>query len=403
MTKQMTMKRFILPVGAPLRDVVCMAAFQSLLVFTYFISKNTSAKLMIAALVVIVATDSTLFRERLPRAVVAGLAGLAAFALWSAAGLIANGIPWGRASETAASFVLLGLVILAGRRLLACCDMRLICLSIVAIASLSALASIVLHLAEGQGWGGRLVPLGRPGNSIPGAGGLCIALIAAVAVLRGGWTLSRAQKAWLIAALVPIVTAVVMTQSRGPMIAVAVALAAMVVPWRLSSGRLAALALASWALVTSLIFADPYLRSLFCTDETSFCRPSARLQIWGWVVDHVASHPVFGLTPVYRFEDSIFNHPHNGLLGTMMFFGIPGLALFLALALLYSRHIASRSAEVGLFASGALIFSFGYMGSDLSNPFAFANTHYLFLWLPLAFGLAAPAENASPAAGAAAR
>ncbi|AMJ62361.1 O-antigen ligase family protein [Bosea sp. PAMC 26642] len=399
----MTMKRFYLPAGAPLRDIVCMAAFLSLLVFAYFIGKNTSAKLMIAALVVIVATDATLLRDRLPRAVAAGLFGLAAFAAWSMLGLIANGTAWGRAGEVVASFLLLGIVILAGRRLIACCGLRMICLSIIAVASLSALASIGLHLLEGQGWTGRLTPLGRPGNAIPGAGGLCLALIAAATVLRGLWHLSPGRRSLLLAALVPIVTAVVMTQSRGPMIAVAVALVAMLAPWRLSAGRLAILALVNWALVTGLIFADPYLRSLLCIDEINFCRPSARLQIWGWVADHVVRNPIFGLTPVYRFDDSTFNHPHNGLLGTMMFFGIPGLALFLALALIYSRHLASRSAEIGIFASGAVIFSFGYMGSDLSNPFAFANMHYLFLWLPLAFGLAAPAENAAPAAYSAAR
>ncbi|KRE11280.1 hypothetical protein ASE63_20195 [Bosea sp. Root381] len=395
----MTMRR----IGVPARDLICMAAFQSFLVFAYFVSKNTSAKLMIAALVVVVATDATLFRERLPRAVMAGLIGVAAFGLWSVVGLIVNAIPWSRAGETMASFLLLGLVILAGRRLLACCDMRLIYLSIIAIACLSALASVMLHLAEGQGWGDRLVPLGRPGNSIPGAAGFCIALIAAAALMRGDFALSRVQKALLLTALVPLLTAVVMTQSRGPMIAAAVALAAMLAPWRLSSGRLAALALANWALVTGLVFADPYLRSLFCTDQASFCRPSERLQIWGWVVENVAKHPISGLTPVYRFTDSIFNHPHNGLLGTMMFFGVPGLVLLLGLAFVYGRHLSGRSGEIGLFASGALIFSFGYMGSDLSNPFAFANMHYLFLWLPIAFALAAPSGHASQTAGAAAR
>jgi hypothetical protein len=35
------------------------------------------------------------------------------------------------------------------------------------------------------------------------------------------------------------------------------------------------------------------------------------------------------------------------------------------------------------FGLASLIFSFGYMGADLSNPFAFFNTHYLFMWFPI--------------------
>jgi hypothetical protein len=40
------------------------------------------------------------------------------------------------------------------------------------------------------------------------------------------------------------------------------------------------------------------------------------------------------------------------------------------------------------FGLASLIFTFGYMGADLSNPYAFFNTHYLFMWFPILLVLA---------------
>jgi len=374
------------------RDAVCVVGLLLLLFATYFIAKNSSAKLMIAGLVLIAVSDPNLLRERLPRALVVGLAAIGGLAAWTALGLIVNRAAAGPAGEALTNFALLALVLLAGRRLLACCGLRFVCGALLAAAALSCGLTLILHFSGGGGFIDRLMPLGRAGNPIPAAGGLCVALLAAAVLLRDvPRPRPTALVGWIACALVPVLVVIAMTQSRGPIFAALVTFA-VTFAWRgrLVGGRLFAVALAAWGLTTMLIVLDPLLRSLLCVDELNFCRPSARMQIWTSVVELVAQRPVFGLTPNFRFDDPILVHAHNGLFGTAMLFGIPALIAVLAMSFAYCRHLEDVDSRLAWFCGAALIYSFGYMGSDLPNPFSFANTHYFFLWLPIAFGLSGP-------------
>ncbi|PZO03528.1 MAG: hypothetical protein DCF30_02860 [Hyphomicrobiales bacterium] len=240
------------------------------------------------------------------------------------------------------------------------------------------------------------MPLGRAGNPIPAAGGLCVALIAAVALLRDApRPLSRPLVAWVACAVLPILAVVAMTQSRGPIFAALITFVAMLLPWRATGARLFLMALLAWGAITALIVLDPWLRSLICVDTSNFCRPSARMQIWTTVVELVGQRPAFGLTPIFRFDDPVLVHAHNGLFGMAMFFGIPAVIAALALVFAYCRHLESIDRRLASFCASALIFSFGYMGSDLPNPFSFVNMHYFFLWLPIAFGLSGRPDDAA--------
>lgn len=375
-------------------DTLCVAGFHAFLVSAYFIPKNLSAKLMVASLVIIVLSDRSLMRVPLPRPLAWALAAVAGFAAWTAASLAVNGIAAGPAAESLASFVLIGLVLLAGRRLLACCGLAFICRSLLVVACVSAIASLILHTASGLPWSERLVPLGRPVNAILGAGGLSIALIAAMTLWRSGRPF-----ALIALAAAPIALALVLTQSRGPLIACVVALAVAQTPLRKQPGRLLVAALMAWALTTSLILVEPYLRTQFCADGQNFCRPSARLEIWSWAIANLAEHPLFGLGPTFRFDSIVLNHPHNSFLGMAMFFGVPALAAFIALTYAYCVRLTQAGGQLGYFCAAALVFSFAYMGTDLPNVFAFANMHYLFLWLPVAFGLSFEAESPAPGSG----
>lgn len=382
------------------RDAICVSGFALLLSAAYFIAKNTSAKLMIAGLVMIVLSDPTLLRERLPRALMAGLAAIGGFAVWTALGLVVNRAAPGPAGEALASFALLALVLLAGRRLLACCGLRFICGAVLAAAALSSVLTLVLHVSAGLPFTERLMPLGRAGNPIPAAGGLCVALIAAMTLLRDApRPRPRRLVAWVACAVVPVLVVVAMTQSRGPILALLITVAAMLLPWRATGWRLFGVAMLAWGAITALIVLDPWLRSLICTDAMNFCRPSARMQIWTTVVELVGQRPVFGLTPIFRFDDPVLVHAHNGLFGTAMFFGIPAMIAGLVLVFAYCRHLENVDRSLSFFCAGTLIFSFGYMGSDLPNPFSFVNMHYFFLWLPIAFGLSWTPGKAADARG----
>ncbi|MFA6965654.1 O-antigen ligase family protein [Bosea sp. (in: a-proteobacteria)] len=392
-------------ISAPLprfvgRDAICVAGFALLLSAAYLIAKNTSAKLMIAGLVMIVLSDPTLLRERLPRALMLGLAAIGGLAAWTALGLVVNRAAPGPAGEALASFALLALVLLAGRRLLACCGLRFICGALLAAAALSSLLTLALHVSAGLPFSERLMPLGRAGNPIPAAGGLCVALIAAVVLWKDAPRPRSGQLIALVAcAILPILVVVAMTQSRGPILAALIAFAAMLLPWRATGWRLFMVAMLAWGAITALIVLDPWLRSLICTDAMNFCRPSARMQIWTTVVELVGQRPVFGLTPIFRFDDPVLVHAHNGLFGTAMFFGIPAVIAALMLVFAYCRHLERIDPSLSYFCASMLIFSFGYMGSDLPNPFSFVNMHYFFLWLPIAFGLSWTAGKAADARG----
>ena len=135
----------------------------------------------------------------------------------------------------------------------------------------------------------------------------------------------------------------------------AYALAAAQTPLRTQPGRLFGTALLAWALTTSLILIEPYLRAQFCADDQSFCRPSARLEIWSWAIANLAEHPLFGLGPTFRFDSIVLNHPHNSFLGMAMFFGLPALAAFIALAYAYCLRLTQAGGQLNYFCSAALV------------------------------------------------
>ncbi len=77
-------------------------------------------------------------------------------------------------------------------------------------------------------------------------------------------------------------------------------------------------------------------------------------------------------------------HPHNGLTGVAMLYGLPILGVFIALLARASWNVSRvEDRDLKTFAAAMLVFSAGFMGSDLSDPFRFVSAHYLFFWIPL--------------------
>lgn len=269
-------------------------------------------------------------------------------------------------------------------------------LSIIAIVGgASALASLVLHFVSAPHLLGRMIPLGRGGNSIPGAGGLAVALTAIAAM----WLdrTSKRRAALLNGALAAVLlVALAWTQSRAPVIALGLALPlALLFDRRGRAAVLLAACAATWFAVTGLVLFEPSIKTLFCSNAADWCRPTYRIEIWVWVREQIALHPVLGSGPGFRFQKEWMSHPHNGIFGIAMYFGIPVLIAFGLMIALYARKLArQQDRALRFFGQAALIFSFGYMGADLSNPFAFFNMHYVFLWLPFFLVLASRQEVA---------
>ena len=282
------------------------------------------------------------------------------------------------------------------------------------VGAVSAMVSIALHLAAiahtddvmGELLARRLVPFGRAQHPIIGAGGLAAAFVAGVALGRAWKGQDRHWPRGLLPlGLVTIAVALVLTQSRGPILALALACGSLFVldrvtaRWRRTAAIL--LSLTCFLLPAILVVAEPQIVHLLCSPGIGLCRPSMRQDVWHHVLQMIPDRPFFGVGPSYRFPDVLVSHAHNGLIGTMFVFGVPMGFLFVACIVLALRVAAPLAREPARdFAIAGLFFASGFLATDLANPFAFLNTHYLFLWLPLfAAVLRSPPETEAAGLG----
>lgn len=266
-------------------------------------------------------------------------------------------------------------------------ELERLLVAIVALSTASALASLVWHFGAGHTFAERMWPLGRGGNPIPGAGGLACGLIAL-------WALTpfrRSSPAILASAFAAasLLAAVILTGSRGPILGLVLGIGLAYTLGRIRSPSvLVGAPLLAWGTVSGVVLLETLIKQAICSDAYDLCRPSFRQGIWAWAGEQIALNPIFGTGPGFRFPDKLFNHPHNGLIGTAMFYGLPLAAVALGAFLLVVPRVARLKQPGRRWALASLIFSAAYMGTDLSNPFAFYNTHYLFLWMPLFYVVA---------------
>jgi hypothetical protein len=264
-----------------------------------------------------------------------------------------------------------------------------------ALGSIAALVSIVLHVAATgislrDIVGRRLIPIGRAHHEILGAGGLASAFFAGVALFGREWL----RRSILAFGLGAIAFAILLTQSRGPILGLGLALISTLLVTRLQSetARLPlaiALVLACFAVPLGLVLGEPWIKALICSDELGLCRVTLRQDVWQAIMGMIPARPWFGIGPAFRFPSASVNHAHNALLGLSFFFGLPMAALFGATLFVSLRRILEAPTCARFYGLSGLFFSAAFIATDLSNPFAFINTHYLFLWLPLLVGAVA--------------
>jgi O-antigen ligase len=128
---------------------------------------------------------------------------------------------------------------------------------------------------------------------------------------------------------------ILLTGSRGPIVAIAIASAILGLARGLSLRKghvLAGGVIGLIALVAVIAFVlQPTLSSEFL--HRNLDRPSYRFDIWAYTLSRVAEKPWFGhgLAAYLGMEQGNFTFPHNIFLSTLFYSGIVGLALLLVL------------------------------------------------------------------------
>jgi O-antigen ligase len=259
-----------------------------------------------------------------------------------------------------------------------------------AAAAVSALASVALHLLTAEALTQRIAMLGRARNPIPAAAGVAAAGLAGLALLRAG----RIAGPWRLAAwagLGVILLAMLLTQSRGPLIGVVLGAALLVLPPR--APRLTVILPPLVLLAcSSLILLEAPLRALFCTDAELLCRPSERLPLWQHSLALIAEAPLFGHGMGHQLGTGWLNNPQNGLLGTAVYFGLP----FLLAALVGVRAAAAPPGDTRVRPGDALG---GGDGRLLRRLFRLRAEPLRLLQRPLPLPLAADRGDPLRAAG----
>ena len=145
---------------------------------------------------------------------------------------------------------------------------------------------------------------------------------------------------WRIAAAVSAVLClafIIMTGSRGPLVAAIIASPLLLIGLSKRSGLVLLLAPILCAVVAAGLFCfKPHLFQLMI-DELWGRGDSYRPRIWSFALQRVAEHPWFGHGPAAELAMprirpglEIYNHPHNFYLAALFYGGVTGLVLLLA-------------------------------------------------------------------------
>jgi hypothetical protein len=135
-------------------------------------------------------------------------------------------------------------------------------------------------------------------------------------------------------------------------------------------------------LISALVgFEDLIAKTLCQWVALPRCTSSTRFEIWVWTYDLLKEFPFLGVGAGFRFPQEGQTSPHHVLWGTALYFGIPIMLAFVAMLYRITKLVEPHAPLISAF----LILGCGFMATNLTQPFAFINWHYLFLWLPVFF------------------
>lgn len=242
-------------------------------------------------------------------------------------------------------------------------------------AAVAFVRLVVVGAAEGRmaGWAETRHPI--LGASIMG---VCV-------LLAAGRLLDGRSRVLAGAAVVAGLSFIVLTGSRGPLIAIAAALALLLLATRprrlLAAVALAATALGALALGWPARLSDAWERLM----QRGW---SSRLDIWRLALHESAERPLFGHGPAARLDRTSDNFPHDLFLSTLFYSGAVGLILLLLVLVLATRAALRQPDRVARWTLLALLAHIVLSGlTDLSQITKGPSPLWYIVWLPLALAL----------------
>jgi O-Antigen ligase len=209
----------------------------------------------------------------------------------------------------------------------------------------------------------------------------------ALSILSAGWLTKEAQgglKYFAFCTLPFLLAGIFYTQSRGVLFSLLIPLLFLMVNHARPQTRLFFWAMLNLCFISLLVGFEDVIAKTLCQWVTiPRCASSARYEIWGWTIELIKDHPLLGVGAGFRFDHIETGQvsPHHVLWGTALYFGIPMMVVFIATLYSITKSIEPHAPILSAF----FIFGWGFMATNLAQPFAFINYHYLFLWLPLYF------------------
>jgi O-antigen ligase len=272
--------------------------------------------------------------------------------------------------------------------------LRRLLAALVIAAALNATFSIGSHVALGlhHVQGARLAGWAETRHPILGAGVMGVGLQAACLL-----ALLLRNRRWAVLALAAgglcALAFIIVTGSRGPVLAIAAFLLVfglVVTGWR---GALAGAAMLGVAVVAILVLFGPdwVLHQLN--------RPSHRLPIWEVTLARIAERPLLGHGVANHaiFGDPYFTFPHSLYLSALYYGGAIGAALLLAIlagALRRAATLADRRWRAFALAALASPMVFGL--TDLGQPAVGPSELWYVLWLPVGAAIGLAMRKAAP-------
>ena len=208
--------------------------------------------------------------------------------------------------------------------------------------------------------------------------GTCVLLAASRLLQRRGRSLA-------LAAVSAGLLFIVLTGSRGPLIAIAASLALLLALTRrrllLAAGCAGVLALGLLAIAEPTLLQTAWSRLL----ERGW---SNRLDIWQLAIREIEVRPLFGYGPSARLDRATDNFPHNLFLSTLFYSGGVGLLLLLGVLALGLRAAARQPDRIVRATSLALLLHLVLSGvSDLGQITKGPGPLWYIVWIPLVLAL----------------